>query len=404
MGGRLSGPALIADSMISVAAILGLWIVLGVLRRAGPLDAQTGRFRLGLITVMVFLGGRLLWWQSGAGIFLTLMLVAAALIPLAILVLTEGLLRRHAPPALKTATLSGGLLFAVLAFLPAPAVEPYRAVMLLAFQFAGFVAAGWLILRRERATLSPNENWLIDRIALSLALILPFLVTEFHLPMWQFPVRLGGVAILAVCWLAVTLGRSTLDHRATIRAFAVIVLAALAFGIAGARIAGLDLAGHIRIVALVLSALLVAATMTEAMNLQPDSRRDGLLRQIAGSRNGDLAAFLEGLRRSFATEGAIALGPDELEGFDIKALQAVFAEDPLRSHRGPKADPDGQLQALFLRYQVSHLMLVSRAPLRLIALNLPAMASHPGSETELRAIQRVALLLADQDDDRTASR
>ncbi|MDN3714107.1 hypothetical protein QWZ10_24195 [Paracoccus cavernae] len=29
MGGGFSGPALIADSMISLAAILGLWVVLG---------------------------------------------------------------------------------------------------------------------------------------------------------------------------------------------------------------------------------------------------------------------------------------------------------------------------------------------------------------------------------------
>ena len=404
MRGGFSGPALIADSMISLAAILGLWVVLGVLRRAGPLDAQTGRFRLGLITVTVFLGGRLLWWQSGAGLFLALMLVAAALIPIAMVVLTEGLLRRHAPLWLKGFTLIGGLVFAVLALLPAPAVEPYRAIALLAFQFAGFVATGWLVASRNRDSLSPNENWLIDRIALSLALILPFLLTEFHLPWLHFPVRLGGVAILAVCWLAVSMGRSTLDHRATIRAFAVIALAALAFGIAIARIAELDLAGHIRAVALVLSALLLVATVTEAMNLSPDSRRDGLLRLIAASKKGDQAAFLEGLRAEFATEGAIALGAKELAGFDQKALAAAFAADPLRQHRGPKADPDEQLQALFSRYQVSHLMLVAREPLRLIALNLPAMASHPGAETELRAIQRVALLLADQDDDRTAHR
>jgi hypothetical protein len=392
---------LIADSLVTLAAIAGLLVLFGVLRRSGPADALTGRFQLGLAVLIVVLAGRLLWWTTDSPVFMAVMFVAAGLIPLATIVLTEGLLRRHAPPFVKYGLLVATAVFVVTAFLPVALVEPVRSYALLAFQFAGFLAAGWMVLARDRASLSPRENWLTDRIALSLLLILPFLVTDFRFDGSQMPVRLAGIAILFVCWLAVGMGRSSLGHRETIKAFAVLVASSMVAGTGIGMIAGLGFAFTVQAVALVLSAALVAAIFIDAMNLGAEERRDSLLTHIAHGTETDAAAFLRGLREHMLVEGALMLGPKDLSEFDAGELRAIFAADPVRSiaeaRRRASPPPEyEQLQALFERYDVTHIMLVAREPLTLVALNMPALAATPGAETELRAAQRVALLISEQ--------
>ncbi|MEO4000833.1 hypothetical protein [Mesorhizobium sp. CAU 1732] len=396
---------LIADSLVTLAAIVGLLVLFGVLRRSGPADALTGRFQLGLIVLIVLLTGRLLWWITENSLFLPVMYISAGLIPLAAVVLAEGLLRRHAPPLVKYGLLAGTALFTVLAFLPIALVEPFRSYGLLAFQFAGFLAAGWMVVTRDRASLSPRENWLTDRIALSLLLILPFLVTDFRFDGSQLPVRMAGIAILFICWLVVGAGRSSLGHRDTVKAFAVLVVSAVIGGIGIGAIAGLDFAGMVQSVALALCAALVAAIFIDAMNLGAEERRDSLLTHIAYGSETDAAAFLSGLREHMLVEGALMLEPSDLSEFDTAELETVFAADPVR-HVGeirkqtPKQPGIEQLQAIFERYEVTHLMLVSREPLTLVALNMPALAATPGAETELRAVQRVALLISERGHDR----
>lgn len=393
---------LIADSLVTLAAIAGLLVLFGVLRRSGPADAMTGRFQLGLIVLIVFLTGRLLWWITDSSIFMPVMFVSAGLIPLATIVLAEGLLRRHAPPIVKYGLLVATAVFVVVAFLPIALVEPVRSYALLAFQFAGFLAAGWMILNRDRTSLSPRENWLTDRIALSLLLILPFLVTDFRFDGSQLPVRMAGIAILFICWLSVGMGRSSLGHRDTIKAFAVLVASAIVAGIGIGMIATLDFAFMVQSVALVLSASLIAAIFIDAMNLGAEERRDSLLNHIAHGSETDAAAFLQGLREHMLVEGALMLGAGDLSEFDADELRIIFATDPVRNiaearKQASSMQPElQQLQALFERYDVTHIMLVAREPLTLVALNMPALAATPGAETELRAAQRVALLISEQ--------
>lgn len=392
---------LIADSLVSVAALAGLMVLLSVLRRSGPADMLTRRFALGLVVLIVFLATRLLWWIFESGPFLALMLVAASLIPLIAVVLAEGLLRRHAPVAIKYGVLIGTAVSTVLAFVPVGLVEPARAYFLLAFQLFGFFSAGWMVLARDRSQLSPRENWLADRIALSLLLIVPFLVTDFRLESFQPPVRLAGIAILFVCWLAVGMGRSSLGHRETVRAFAVLAIAAIAAGLGLGAIAGQGFDFVVQTVALSLAAALVAVIFIDAINLSADARRQGLLRHIAENTETDASAFLRGLRDHMLVEGALLLGPKDLGEFDTAELLAVFEADPVRSvseapRGGQISSGLEQVQALFERYEVTHIMLVSRQPLTLLALNMPALAITPGAETELRAAQRVALLISER--------
>jgi hypothetical protein len=85
------------DLFLSSAGLIGLAIVHGVLQSGWPDDPLTRRFVFALRVAMVLFVGRALIVLTGAAWFRSVVLLAAALIPLAAVIVAEGLLRRHAP-------------------------------------------------------------------------------------------------------------------------------------------------------------------------------------------------------------------------------------------------------------------------------------------------------------------
>ncbi|RWF26316.1 MAG: hypothetical protein EOS64_01950, partial [Mesorhizobium sp.] len=88
---------LVADTITSLPSLLGLMIVIAVVSGRDPGDPLSRRFLFGLRVLAVLLACRILDWITGLGVFRLATIVAAGLLPLAALLLTEGLLRRHAP-------------------------------------------------------------------------------------------------------------------------------------------------------------------------------------------------------------------------------------------------------------------------------------------------------------------
>ena len=100
-----------ADLFLSVAALLGLWALHHSISARGRRAPLNRRFLVGIRLTMLLFAGRSLVFLTGWAVFETMEYVAAAGIPLAVLVLTEGLLRRHAPMAVKLFVAGGTVLF-----------------------------------------------------------------------------------------------------------------------------------------------------------------------------------------------------------------------------------------------------------------------------------------------------
>ena len=397
-------PALAADCFVSVAALVGVLIVLPDVWARGEHRPLSRRLAFGFVVLSVLLATRVLFWTTGVGLFDVLTIIAAATVPLATLILTEGLLRRHAPGFLKALTSIGTAVFTILAFVPDQFAEPWRGGALLAFQLGIFASAGWLVMARHRQSLSAAENRLAGRMALSLVLILPLAATDFRSQWLDAPVRLGGIAVLFLCWLAITTNRNNLSHRDAVVSFSAVVAAAFAAGLAASVIAGItDPAAIIRTVAMVLSAALVAVIYNDGIALRNEARRETLLRHLAHGDANDPDRFLEGLLSHPLVEGAAILEADDLADCDSGLLTELFARDSVRGRAGTGTDQDDDIDAreqlawLFEKFEATHLLLVGRAPLKLLALSMPTIGSAPGVETELRAVQRMAILVRERD-------
>ncbi|MCB1420023.1 MAG: hypothetical protein KDJ74_13890 [Notoacmeibacter sp.] len=393
----------IADTLVSAAALAGVLMLMGTIRRHGASDPLNRRFLFGLSMVALLLAGRVLFWTTGIGLFDTLTLVGAALIPLGVLLLTEGLLRRHAPRFFKWAVATGSVLFTLLAFLPGWFAEPWLSWSLFSYQLGVFLGVGWLVVMRDRSGLSSAENRMVERIALSLLLIIPAMATDYRLDQIALPVRLGGIAILYMCWLSVGLGRTQMSHGDTIRSFVVLTLSAMAAGLAIALIGNLDAAHTVQAMALALSATLLAAIYNDAQTLKVEERRDSLIRHLAEGPIADTKAFLRGLQDHVLVEGALILDRPDLADFDTELLARLFAirpvcskEDAGSQSRLAEAQKE-QLAWLFEKYDATHVLLAAEKPFTLVALNMPALSASPGAESELHAMQRMALLISRQE-------
>ncbi len=168
-----AGAVVLVQLYLWLAALAGLFVVHQMVAARGPWQPLNRRFLFGLRVTILLFAGRVLLLLTGIAAFRILVLLAAALIPLAVLLLTEGLLRRHAPVAFKVVIATGTVVFGIGAPWYGDSIDPARLYGLLAFQTLGFGLSGYLVLTRDRAGLGPQENRMVGRLGLSLILLVP---------------------------------------------------------------------------------------------------------------------------------------------------------------------------------------------------------------------------------------
>jgi hypothetical protein len=392
----MMGAEVWADSAASLAAALGLVLVIRRMSasRSDPLS-QRFRAALGLLAALMLV--RVAGWTTGLWPFLILTQVLASLVPLTAVVVAEGLLRRHAPPLLKWAALSGAGLLAVTALLPDgyPLVQ-WRGQALLGFQLGMLLAVGLVVTFRDRASLSAEENRSINRMLLSLLLILPLLAGDFRLGLVDLPMRTGAIGVLGLAWLSLGLGHAASGPRGVVTGFLGILMLTLGTAIAIAALARLNIWAGLQVGGVLLCGYLLLAIALEAHALQAEARADTVLRHLATAPMDDAPAFLAGIAGRAGVDAARLLGPADLGDLDPARLTALFTRDPLQTAtRRGDASPDEQdlRDWLFARHQATHALLIRPAPLTLLVLNRPAIGGAELAELELRALQRMASLV-----------
>src|SRR5260370_5419802 len=172
----------IADSIVNWCGAIGLAVAMMTFYRRDPKSPLTRRLLLALgVIALLFLMRGAAWWTGSASLD-RLSVVPAALIPLGALIVTEGILRRHAPRTVKMAALFGGILLGLGGALGvARSATPY-AVALSLFQLSGFAACAGLLAARDPPTLMASENRSISRLAGVALVVVPFIPTEFRTP------------------------------------------------------------------------------------------------------------------------------------------------------------------------------------------------------------------------------
>ena len=392
-------PGMIADSIVNLCGAIGLTVAMLTLHRRDPKGSLTRRLLIALgIIASLFLVRGTAWW-SGSEFLNNLSAIPAALIPLGALIVTEGILRRHAPRMAKIVILAGGI---VIGLAGAAGFEPLvtpAAILLALFQLGGFAICAWLLATRDPATLMATENRSIVRLAVGAVLVIPFILTDFRVLIPDIPVRLGALGALLVVTAILIAERGAETQRQALLLTLLRLASSALLGIAAAFVApDVDAAQVMRFCAIAIAGVLTIGLMVDALRAHFEAQVPGVLNSVAASPAKTRDALIAELARHPVFESARRYREGELAAYDPAPLRDFLSSRRvLRRSEAPwglvVTDPAVErVVSLMKANSATHLIVLSHDPLDIIALAVPVISADPATETALALVRRLLSL------------
>ena len=389
----------IADSIVNLCGAIGLTVAMVTLHRRDARSPLTRRLllALGVIATLFFVRGAA-WW-SGNAMLDRISLIPAALIPLGALIVTEGILRRHAPRQVKIVIVLGGIGLGLGGALGLERFATLYFVLLSLFQLAGFATCGWLLATRDRTTLMASENRSIGRLAVGALIVIPFIATDFQVLAPDIPVRLGALGALLVVTAILIAGGGAETRRQALLMTALRLSSSALLGAAAAFVSpDVDGAQIMRFGAIAISGVLTIGLMVDALRAYFESQVPGVLDSVAASPARTRDQLIAELARHPIFESARRYRENELAAYDPPMLRDFLStRRVLRRVEAPwgltSSDPAVERAvSLMAANSATHLIILSHDPIDVIVLAVPVISADPATETALALVRRLLAL------------
>jgi hypothetical protein len=389
----------IADSIVNLCGAIGLTVAMVTLHRRDARSPLTRRLllALGVIATLFFVRGAA-WW-SGNALLDRISLIPAALIPLGALIVTEGILRRHAPRQVKIVIVLGGIGLGLGGALGLERFATLYFVLLSLFQLAGFATCGWLLAMRDRTTLMAAENRSIGRLAVGALIVIPFIATDFQVLAPDIPVRLGALGALLVVTAILIAGGGAETRRQALLMTALRLSSSALLGAAAAFVSpDVDGAQIMRFGAIAVSGVLTIGLMVDALRAYFESQVPGVLDSVAASPARTRDQLIAELARHPIFESARRYRENELAAYDPPMLRDFLStRRVLRRAEAPWGLPSSdpaveRAVSLMAANSATHLIILSHDPIDVIVLAVPVISADPATETALALVRRLLAL------------
>lgn len=389
----------IADSIVNLCGAIGLCVAMLTLYRRDAKNPLTKRLLLALgVIAILFLVRGVAWW-SGSVVLDNLSSIPAASVPLGALIVTEGILRRHAPKAVKIAAVVGGI---GLGFVGALGLErfatPY-AISLSLFQLAGFATCGLLLATRDRATLTASENQSIGRLAVGLVAVIPFILTDFQVLAPDIPVRLGALGALLLITAVLIAGGGAETRRQALLMTALRLGSSALLGAAAACVSpNVDAAQIMRFCAIAIAGVLTIGLMVDALRAHFEAQVPGVLSSVAASPARTRDQLIAELARYPIFESARRYRESDLVAYDPPLLREFLSTRRVLRHPDAPwgltlSDPAVErVVSLMAANSATHLIILGHDPADVIVLAVPVISADPATETALALVRRLLAL------------
>ncbi len=395
-------PGVTADSIVNLCGAIGLGVAMAMLHRRDPGSPLTKRLlvMLGFIASLFLLRGAA-WWTGSVWLD-RLSMIPAALVPLGALIVTEGILRRHAPRIVKIAAVAGAV---ALGFAGALGMEGFQAydVLLALFQLAGLAGCGWLLAFRDRSLLMASENRGIGRLAAGAVIVIPFMLTDFRALLPDIPVRLGALGALLVVTAILIVEGGAATRRQALAMTALRLCSAALLGAAAAFVSpDVDAAQIMRFSAIAVSGVLTIGLMVDALRAHFESQVPGVLNSVAASPARTRDALIAELERHPIFESARRCRESDLVAWDPALLRDFLStRRVLRRTEAPwglaPTDPAVERAvSLMAANSATHLIILNHDPVDLIVLAVPVISADPATETALALLRRLLALTPEE--------
>jgi hypothetical protein len=389
----------IADSIVNLCGAIGLTVAMVTLHRRDARSPLTRRLllALGVIATLFFVRGAA-WWSGNASLD-RISLIPAALIPLGALIVTEGILRRHAPRQVKIVIVLGGIGLGLGGALGLERFATLYFVLLSLFQLAGFATCGWLLAMRDRTTLMASENRSIGRLAVGALIVIPFIATDFQVLAPDIPVRLGALGALLVVTAILIAGGGAETRRQALLMTALRLSSSALLGAVAAFVSpDVDGAQIMRFGAIAISGVLTIGLMVDALRAYFESQVPGVLDSVAASPARTRDQLIAELARHPIFESARRYRENELAAYDPPMLRDFLStRRVLRRAEAPwgltSSDPAVERAvSLMAANSATHLIILSHDPIDVIVLAVPVISADPATETALALVRRLLAL------------
>lgn len=402
---------IVTDVALTWIAAVGCALYWWMLRRAGKRGGAPQRFLIGVLACLLTVRG--FDWLFGVDALDRATLVFAALLPLAVTLFAERVLRRHHPLWFKLVSLAATLAL-LFGSLLTPLLHDVRFVLAFACcsAFVVFVNGIFLLIRR-RASLSQGENALADVLLLLAPISVGLVLTDFHLLAAVTPLRLGSIAALLLVYSM--LGTAVESVRAATWAWRCVSLlgAALVLAVVIAQ----AVPGATGVVAwprierawpVAYAWILLTAVVVKRNELSADRAATDFMQWLARAPLRTATAFVADLKAQAGAHTHVSLGAQDLREYSVATLQRLCsAEHPVVSldrarqvQRAPGdllADAAEQWIDLLERTEMTHGFIVSHEPAQALLLNVPASALPDRVERQLRVTAHICQQLDERD-------
>lgn len=390
--------ATIANAIVNLCGVIGLVVAMLALHRRDARSPLTRRFLVALGIVALLFLVRSTAWLTESGVLDDLSVIPAAAIPFGALIVTEGMLRRHAPRAVKLAVISGAVVLGIGGALGLERFDTPYAVALALFQLGGFTACALLFATRDRRSLMASENRSIERMTIGAIIVLPFIVTDFGALMPDMPVKLGALGALLVVTAVLIAGDSGQARSHGVLLSALRLVSSACLGLAAAFIApDVDAAQVARFCAIAVSGVLAIGLMTDTLRSYLESSGPGVLSSVAISPATSRDQLIAELLRHPLFESAQRYREGDLAAYDPPLLRnRLSVHRVLRRADAPWGHPPidaavERLVSLMAAGNATHLVVLSSDPLDILALAVPVTSADPATETAITLVQRILM-------------
>ena len=397
--------ALVVDVLVTWigAAALARYLWTLATRPGRSLLETRARFLVGMLAALLFVRG-FAWLLPNHRWLDWLVFLPVSLLPIAMTLFAEALLRRHAPLWLKTLAtgLSAAAFVANFARFWVQTGDRPSAIdaVILGAVLVTMLALAWLLLRRDRASLSASENSLVRVCAVLAAIGLPLSVTDFRTAFGAPPVRLGTLAALLLCYSLLRAPDEGTELRGWLRdLWRLLVKAALACAFVVLALGTANAAFVVPLSALAVALLLAFSILDRLRDASASTTRNDLLRWLGRATPQSASEFVAELAALPLTSDATVVEGADLAAYDKDGLVKTFSNRVVYSLAELRRVRDGdannargadELTDLLERRGATHVALISRSPARLLVATLPELGYADETALALTAVARRA--------------
>ena len=400
-------PALATDLASSLVAGVGCFAVLWWIERTPGRSFLEKRgiwllLALGLVYTLRVYG----WMAPDDSFGRWLAYWPATFLPLTMALFVEGLLRRHLPLWLKLAALGLTTFYIVLHVVPSLNVEPlpdYAWPVGMTIIMTLFALQMW---RMRHAGLSREERRMLAGVTVVAVVAIPMVFSDGGVLRPLIPVRLGAIGGLLLVRVLLTPPaadgfRDTLAGMVRLALRGIIVAAVMLF-----VVFSFTTDRFIEVFTLAVCLQLLFEVLDRLRRRQRSEVEAGLFHWLATAPHDSFSEWRRALRHAPLMGDAVILEGDALSGYDAPVLQSAFerhgallAEPDVRAlaaNDGGSADAMDQVLDLLTTHGLTHVGMLGAAPLRLVGVTVPQVAS-PDVNLRLRVILRTGQDLLHRD-------